>query len=187
VYAPGVNRARFLLAFAVAVTAFVAAHFLDFKGSVPNFQRITGGAVLLDMTPSFSEDAIYDRLDTYGALGRENYAFRNITVDVLLPLGLLPFLAMFMNRALSRIGTGRVLRVVLLSMPFAYVLLDLAENGSVLALLARFPERLHGIAAVLPYLTVTKRVASMIALFGPLLILGFGIVRSRFRQLAVAK
>lgn len=186
-YPLNVNRARFPLAFAVAVIVFVAAHFLDFKGSVPNFQRITGGAVLLDMTPSFGEDAIYRRLGDYGARGRENYAFRNITVDVLLPLGLLPFLVMFMNRALRAIGAGRELRVILLSMPFAYVLLDLAENGSVLLLLARFPERLHAIAAVLPYLTVTKRVASMIALFGPLLILGFGMIRSRFRQVAVVE
>jgi hypothetical protein len=173
------KNARFVLAVVIAVAVFVAAHFLDFRGSVPNFEKVTGGATLLDMKPSFSEDGIYSRLAEYGERGRDEYAFRNMTVDILLPLGLLPLLLMFMNAATRRLKLGRVARIALLSIPLAYVLLDFAENGAVLALLARFPARLHLVATLLPYLTVVKRTASMLALFGPLVMLGFASLRAR--------
>lgn len=176
------NRKLFALAFAGALLVFIAAHFLDFPGSVPDFVKKSGGGVLLDMRPEFSEDAMYERLNAYGETGRANYAFRNVTVDVLLPLGLLPFLLMLMLRALNKTSLGNVMRAILLSLPIAYVLLDLAENGSVLAILASFPERLHLTSAFLPYLTVIKRAASLLSLLLPLLILASAFARDQFRR-----
>src|SRR5687768_4109014 len=72
------------VAFSVAMLVFLAVHFLNFPGSVPDFRRASGGGTLLDMTPEFSEDPLYARLTGYGEAGRANYSFRNVTTDVLL-------------------------------------------------------------------------------------------------------
>lgn len=74
-----------------------SVHALDFPGSVPNFRNRSGGGILLDIKPAFSEAGVYERLDSYGEEGRRIYSFRNATVDVVLPLSLLPFLFLFMR------------------------------------------------------------------------------------------
>lgn len=173
---------RVAAAFAVAIVVFVAVHFVSFPGSVPDFRRASGGGTLLDMTPEFSEDALYARLTGYGATGRANYAFRNLTVDVLLPLALLPFLFMWMLRALDRLSAGRIARTLLLAAPLSYVVFDLLENGAVLALLANFPARMHLLSGVLPYLTIIKRSASILAIIGPVIIFGFAAIRTQWAQ-----
>lgn len=173
---------RLAVAFAVAMVVFVTVHFVDFPGSVPDFRRASQGGVLLDMTPAFSEDALYARLDGYGAAGRANYAFRNVTADVLLPLALLPFLFLWMRRMLDRLSPGAAARAALLAIPVVYVLFDLVENGMVLALLARFPVRMHLLSSVLPYVTIVKRAASMLAIFVPLGILAFVFTRSQWAR-----
>lgn len=170
-------RHKMAAAFVIAIVVFVAVHFVSFPGSVPDFRRASGGGTLLDMTPEFSGDALYARLASYGAEGRENYAFRNVTADVLLPLALLPFLFLWMRRALDRLSLGGTPRVLLLSVPVLYVLFDLVENGVVLALLANYPVRMHAASAALPYVTIVKRAASMLAIGGPLLMLTFAFLR----------
>jgi len=157
----------------------VAVHLLEFPGSVPDFEKKSGGGVLLDAKPSFSEDGVYDRLEAYGELGRRNYAFRNATVDVLLPFSVLPFLVLLMRDSIRRLHFRRATQVVLLSLPLVYVIFDLAENGSVLVLLARYPERLTFFAAVLPYLTVIKRGASLLAIAVPIFALAVVFLRQR--------
>ena len=107
----------------------------------------------------------------------ENYIFRNLTVDVLLPLSVFPFLFLLMSYATRRLGVGSVHRYFLLSFSFAYVVFDFTENASVVALLMKYPERLGLVAAVLPYLTVTKRAASLLAIAVPLLLLGVARLR----------
>ena len=169
-------------AFAIAIVVFVAVHFVSFPGSVPDFRRASGGGTLLDMTPEFSEDALYARLTGYGAAGRSNYAFRNVTVDVLLPLALLPFLFLWMRGALDRLSLGPSSRALLLAIPVLYVVFDLVENGSVLAILASFPVRMHLLSLLLPYLTIIKRAASMLAIIGPLMILAFTVIRTQWAR-----
>lgn len=173
------TRVVFIVAFVIALSVFIAVHFLSFPGSVPDFAKSSGGGVLLDMKPEFSQDGTYQRLAGYGEAGRANYSFRNVTSDVLLPLGLLPFLLLLMSRAVNMSSMGKATRMTLLALPLAYALLDLAENASVLALLSRFPERLPLTSAVLPYLTVLKRAASLLSIFLPLLIMSFVFTRSR--------
>ena len=72
------------------MTVVVAVHAFDFPGSVPRLERVSGGGVLLDAVPAFSVDDVYGRLASYGEEGRASYAFRNLTVDVLPPLSMLP-------------------------------------------------------------------------------------------------
>jgi hypothetical protein len=149
---------------------------------MPDFVKASGGGVLLDVMPSFSEEAIYQRLADYGEEWRRNYTFRNLTVDLVLPLSVLPFLFLLMLNALNRLSLGSVARTLLLSLPFVYVVFDFAENGAVLALLANFPDRLSLVAGTLPYLTLVKRAASMLAIVIPLLILSFLFVGGRIRK-----
>ena len=111
------NRKAFVLALFAAVLVVFAVHFLDFRGSVPNFVRASGGGVLLDVMPSFSEEAIHQRLADYGDEGRRNYAFRNLTVDLVLPLTVLPFLLLLMLRAINHLSLGNVVRTLLFSLP----------------------------------------------------------------------
>ena len=174
--------AAFLLAFLVVV----AIHALDFYGSVPDFRKRSGGGTLLDIKPALSEAELYRRLSDYGVDGRKVYAFRNRTVDVVLPLGVLPFLVLFMLKASRAVRAGRLPQALLLSLPFTYVVFDFAENAAVLALLARYPERDPSLALVLPYLTLIKRAASILALVVPAAILSVGFLRRRMTRRPVA-
>ena len=180
-----IRRLALPVAFAWAFLAVYAVHFLDFHGSVPDFERTSARGQLLDVTPSFTVPGVYDRLEGYGEEGRRNYAFRNITVDVALPVSLLPFLWLFMRAATTRIRS-RGLRVAWLAIPFIYVAFDLAENATVLSLLSNYPSRLELLAAALPYMTTVKRVASLLAIFAPLVMLAFGWWGTRKRSLDAA-
>src|SRR5829696_9766289 len=91
----------FSIALVWAVVVVLAVHLVRFSGSVPDFVALSGGGVLLDAAPAFTPDDTYQRLTDYGEAGRSNYAFRNITVDVVLPLSVLPFLFLLMRRALA--------------------------------------------------------------------------------------
>ena len=173
------TRKIFVVAGVWALLVVLAVHFLEFPGSVPDFTRVTGGGVLLDAAPAFTPDATYERLAGYGDAGRRNYSFRNVTVDVFLPLSVFPFLLLLIRRATSRSSLRPSLIRVLIAVPVVYVALDLLENASVLALLARYPERMNALAASLPYTTVIKRAASVLALGVPTAMLAWQFIRRK--------
>jgi hypothetical protein len=167
----------FLFAFVLALLVVFAVHFLDFRGSVPRFKKITGGGVLLDQSPSFNVEAIYERLSNYGEKGRNEYTFRNVTVDILLPISLLPFLFLLMFHAIRSLQLNRSIGLVLVSIPLVYVIFDFAENADVLVLLKNYPQRMDLMSGLLPYLTSVKRVASLLALFVPVGMFGLRFLR----------
>ncbi len=169
----------FVVAFVLAFLVVFAVHFLDFPGSVPRFKEISGGEVLFDQSPSFSVDAIYKRLSDYGKDGREEYAFRNVTVDILLPLSLLPFLLLLTLHAIRPLQLNHSLRVLLLSLPVVYVVFDFAENAGALMLLNNYPTRMELMAGILPYVTLVKRVASLLALVVPVGIFAIRFLRRK--------
>jgi hypothetical protein len=177
------TRRLFVAALLWAMLVVSAVHFARFPGSVPDFVKASGGGVLLDVSPSFSTEEIYQRLVNYGEEGRSNYFFRNLTVDILLPLSVLPFLYLLMLHALNLISVGSRGRILLFSLPFVYVLFDLAENGAVVTLLSSFPDRVHSVAMALPFLTSVKRAASVLAIVIPVSIYGFLLVRWWLRRL----
>jgi hypothetical protein len=176
----------FAYAFVWAVLVVSAVHFLKFPGSVPNFVEVSGGGTLLDALPAFTPDATYERLAAYGEAGRQNYSFRNMTVDVMLPLSVLPFLFILMMSALRGVAISRSLRLLLLSVPFLYVIFDLLENALVLRLLAGYPERLDLLATMLPYVTTIKRGASLIAFGLPVGLFVFRFIRTRSQKMEVS-
>ena len=175
------SRAIFILAGVWGLSVAVAVHLLDFPGSVPDFQHASGGGTLLDAVPAFTSPETYARLDAYGPAGRKNYATRTVTVDVLLPLSVLPFLFLVARRAVAAATLGGVARTALLAMPFVYVIFDFIENGLLLALIAEYPNQLEVLPRLLPFITVIKRAASLLALALPLTLLAVHVARSRLR------
>lgn len=165
------RRIAFWPALILALAVTLGVHLLMFPGSVPDFVRASGGGTLLDAKPAFSENALYKRLEAFGEEGRRNYRLRNLTVDVLLPLSVLPFLILLSRRAVERLLQRGLLSGLILAAPFVYVTFDLIENAVVLALLARFPDRWPTLSAVLPVATVIKRTASLLALLLPVAVL----------------
>jgi hypothetical protein len=178
-------RTVFVAALVWAVVVVIAVHFLDFPGSVPDFQHASGGGTLLDASPAFSATGVYNRLAEYGERGRRNYSFRNVTIDVLLPLSVLPFLVLLMRKAVTPFTCGQFLRAALLSLPVIYVLFDLLENSIVLVLLDNYPVRRNMLAGSLPYATIIKRVASLLAIAVPLTMLGFNAIRRLKARIAL--
>ena len=173
------KRNTFVVALLWAVFVMVVVHFTAFPGSVPDFSHASGGGILLDAVPAFTPDAIYERLAGYGDAGRTNYAFRNVSVDVILPLSLLPFFVLLMRRAAKAASIDARARVFLLLIPVLYVVFDFFENAVVLMLLAHYPSRMDRWATLLPALTIVKRIASLLALIVPLAILSVLSVRTR--------
>lgn len=153
------TRRAFVLAGLWAFLVVVAVHFLQFPGSVPDFTRASDGGILLDASPAFTSDGIYDRLAGYGEEGRKNYSFRNVTIDVLLPLSVLPFLLLLSRRALARYSPGTVIRSCVLAHPSRMCM--------------------NVLAASLPYTTLVKRAASLLALGLPLAMFGLDFVRRK--------
>lgn len=132
---------------------------------------------MLDASPAFTVDEIYQRLAGYGPRGRQNYSFRNVTVDVLLPISVFPFLMLLALRASSPFTRRRLLPVFLIALPVVYVVFDFVENATILRLLSAYPDRLDNVASTLPYSTMIKRAASLLALVLPLGLLGVRRVR----------
>ena len=174
------SRPVFVAALLWAVLVVVVVHFVDFPGSVPNFVDVSGGGTLLDASPAFTADATYERLAGFGENGRRNYFSRNLTVDLLLPLSVFPFLFLLMWRAITPwLKSGR-LRATLLAVPIVYVVFDLVENAIVLMLLGQYPERLDRLATVLLFVTLIKRAASLLAIAVPLILLAIQGLRRYF-------
>lgn len=173
------SRSIFVFAFIWAALVVVAVHTADFPGSVPNFRDESGGGILLDVKAAFTPDEIYGRFDGYGEQGRRNYSFRNRTVDILLPLSVLPFFLLLARRSLPA-GSRLFARWMVSAVPWLYVLFDFVENATVLRLLAAYPDRLNALANTLAYTTILKRTASLLALVIPLAMLGIQFVRAKF-------
>jgi hypothetical protein len=175
---------RFVVALTVALVVVVAVHVTQFPGSVPDFERASNAGTLFDADTEFTVDDVYARLDAYGDAGRQNYAFRNMTVDILLPLSVFPVLFLLALKAVTAATVDRRTRAAIFALPVAYVLFDLVENSIVLTLLADYPDRLNGAAEWLPYATITKRAATLLAILVPLTMLASVSIRRSSRSTA---
>lgn len=165
------ERRAFTIALAVAILVYVPIHFMDFKGTVPYFVRIANGQTIFDRSIPDSPAELYQRIERYGEVGRQEYVFRNLTTDFILPFSLLPFFLlglMRVNRRFNLVKLGRFFLVL----PIAFVVLDLVENFSVIWLIYRFPDQQEFVSTLLPIATVLKRTAvgvTVLVLFGGML------------------
>jgi hypothetical protein len=126
---------------------------LDFPLSVP-FMRRTTGHPYLDMCAFCSAPQIQAQLDDFGDAGRKLQLLLMPTVDVAIPVLSCAFAASALTllRRERRRGWLRWLRLL----PFAAMALDFAENAGIVALVAAFPRRLDGVAALTGLLSGLK-------------------------------
>jgi hypothetical protein len=160
------SAAYVILSFALVAVVFVGSHLLDIPGSLAELLRATNGVPILDLSPAFSVEETYARIEAYGEEGRRLYRRFAVTTDILFPAVLLSFLILLARFAVDRMRIPTALRWIVLALPFGYVIPDLVENFTIFWLLSDFPER-HGLLArLLPYFTLAKR----LSLYGSMLL-----------------
>lgn len=128
---------------ALALSAFIVENAFDFVGSVPYFQRITGGLGILDMLPLPDPERAHRALELLGTDGRRQYATLLVTFDLLFPLTVALFF---------RAWWGDRLRWL----PWATLGLDYAENVVCGVLLATFPHESAAVASLAGIITALK-------------------------------
>lgn len=153
---------RNLLSVFIAVITVWAIHAGDFSGSVPRFRQESGGE-LFDTKIARSSEEVFERIDGFGACGRAEYMFRNVTTDIVLPLSVLPMLVLCTRQWRDRRRSPK-LRLALGAAPFIYVFFDLVENFVVYFLIAQHPDANEALAHILPWLTIVKRIGAFTSL-----------------------
>jgi len=110
--------------------------------------RYWGGRNMFDVEPAESPEALHRALEALGPDGRAFYVTLHLTADLLYPIVVGLFFALFTVRVLSALRPERpgLQRLSLLS--FAFVPVDYCENACIVALNLMHPERSDTIAAV---------------------------------------
>jgi uncharacterized membrane protein YoaT (DUF817 family) len=116
----------------------------------------------MDLRISYTADELYGALSALGEAGRAAYVRNILILDVLWPLAYGAFLTLLPLYAFA--DQTRRRRRALASVAVAAVMLDYAENMSVLTLVLRYPERLDGLARVASTFTTTKWVFVAVAM-----------------------
>ena len=160
-----------LLAFALAFAAFAATHLLPIPGSVRSLTAAMGGQPIFDMKPSLSSDEVYQRLAGFGEAGRAAYRSTVLTTDVIFPLCVLIFLFLLARYVADRLNLSRGRRLLLLAVPIAYFISDMAENVAIYTMLSSYPDRQEIIGGAIGYVTLFKRLAQGAAIMVPILLL----------------
>lgn len=171
-----------LVGLAGALFVFAVTHFLPLPGTLHDVMRKNGGHKILDLQPVFSSEGVYQRLSSFGEAGREAYLRMMLGMDILFPLVFTTFLTLLALYAVSRSRPLRFVSFLLLSLPFCYLIPDLAENLSIAWLIQDYPDRHDGLASALGYITALKRTFMYAALFLPLVLLSLTLIRERRRS-----
>lgn len=159
---------RVIVALAGALTVFALTHLLPLPGTVQGVMSRNGGQTILDLQPQFTADGVYQRLADFGEDGRDAYFRMMLSMDILFPLAFTTFLVLWARYVVSRADPGPSLRRLLPLLPLGYLIADVAENLSIAWLIQAYPSRHDGLAGVLGYMTVVKRVCMIAALFSSL-------------------
>ena len=161
---------KVIIAFSVVLLLFIVTHIIKFPGSVGYLNDLTGGLKTLDLQASFSSMETYQRLEAFGAYGRQMYLRTMLTVDLIFPLSMFIFLFLFSKYSSRLSKLSPVLSNVLSSLAITYVAFDFLENLTIFILLLRFPDRLEFMASHIGYLTAVKRITMAGGIFLPLIL-----------------
>jgi hypothetical protein len=162
---------RLLAALALALVVFAVTHFTPIPGGLTELRTAIGGQSILDLQPSFSSDEVYARLGAFGETGRMLYQRFTVSTDVIFPLTMAAFLYLFAQFAATALGASATPHTVIVCLPIVWFGLDMTENAMVFAMLSAYPERLDAVGASLGYVTTAKRVALLVAVAAPVLML----------------
>lgn len=132
----------------------------------------------LDAHLSYTPQQAYQALEAYEPAGRMQYARTILLLDIVFPVVYALLLSLLAARGLVHAfpASPRIQSLALL--PFAAMLCDWLENGCILVLLARFPQRLDGLAAAAGGFTLLK----WIVLGLSVLLAAGGLIAARLRK-----
>ena len=123
------------------------------------FPALPIGGELLDVKPGYSYAEAVATLEGYGAPGRRVYAWASVTLDTVLPVVYVSFLAGLVYRCRPRAHLGG-----LAYLPIAAGMLDVGENVQIVYLLLSYPAISAGQVASASAFTVAKTAAVVLSL-----------------------
>lgn len=128
-------RPKRLVAFAARTPVLVTTGIAAAALLVAVFPALPIGGDLLDARFGYTHATALEAMAAYGEDGRRAYLWASLTLDTLLPIAYVGFLAGLLYRLRPREGLG-TLAVV----PVAAGLLDLSENVQIVAMLVSYPD-----------------------------------------------
>lgn len=143
-------------AFAIFFMTLILTHALPIPGGVKSLHASLGHQQLFDQRPSFSQDEVYQRIESFGEAGRESYRLFTYTSDFFFPLSLLLFLFVLSKFVEERVNICKTASNVLKMLPFLWFAFDMLENMTIFSVLSIYPSKMSFLANVLAYLTVGK-------------------------------
>lgn len=176
------SRRTVLIAFGITLVIFIATHVAPIPGNLRDLMVVNGGHAILDQAPAFSTEAVYDRLDAFGANGRALYQRFLLTTDIVFPLGLLAFLFLLARFSAQRLDGWRALQTFLPFVPVLWFGLDVTENLSIVALLSDYPEQNAFVASHLGIITLAKRYALVLSILAPAALLFYATGKHYFSR-----
>lgn len=162
------KRFHRLIEFAAKTPVLVATAVVAIVLLVFVFPALPLGGELLDARFGYSHADVIAAMSAYGEQGRRVYFWASLTMDTLLPIAYAAFLAGMLYRLRPRYGLWTPALL-----PVAAGLLDLLENGQIVAMLVVYPDVSPGQVALASVFTQAKTCASLAALA---LIAVFGIL-----------
>lgn len=131
------------------VALFLLFNFVLIPAWYPKFQT-------LDTLPSYTPEQAYRSLSSYGAQGRQQYLWTELTLDVLYPLSTALMFALLTLYSFQRGFPDHPWTRWLALIPLAELAVDYLENASVVAMLLRYPAEMPLVAAASNVFTVLK-------------------------------
>jgi hypothetical protein len=164
-------RKRLFQSVVVFILIFVVTHVLEIPGGAKSVTRHLGGSELFDRRPSFTASEVYERIEAFSDYGIIAYKRFTYTIDILFPLTFLFFLFNFARYISYRASLPKSIVTVLMYLPFAWFLSDMAENAIILGLLSILPNQNHLFGSALGTITVVKFLLVVLSISMPTLLL----------------
>ena len=165
-----------LLTLGLALGMFGITHLTKLPIGAGAVQAAIGGAPLFDQSPSFLVSEVVERIEGFGAQGRETYRLMTYTGDVLFPFSLLAFFLAFASFISKRMQSETWRRLVY-ALPIAWFVTDMIENALIHTLITSYPTPSMMLATMLGPVTLTKFALLAASMLGLLLALGLGYLR----------
>ncbi len=138
------------------VVLFVLTHVVAGHGGPKAVEEALQGQAIFDQRASFTSVEVYERIQAFGAAGRDAYKRMTYTTDLVFPCVLFTFLVQLARFVSERATSPEALRSLTLALPVAWLVSDFVENAVVFHLLNDFPIRHAGPAGVLGVITSVK-------------------------------
>lgn len=150
------TRFKRLVGFAAKTPVLVATAITATTLVVLVFPALPIGGDLLDARFGYTHADVLQAMAAYGEGGRRVYLWASLTLDTLLPIAYVGFLAGMLNRMRPREGLWTLTLI-----PGAAGAFDLCENLQIVAMLMSYPDVPPGQVAVASLVTKLKAVAAL--------------------------